>query len=54
MFFPYSLDLSHEFNVPLVGRCIRLGGNNRQLWVAGDDGKLFIISHNTAHYDKLI
>ncbi|GES99838.1 neurobeachin-like protein 1 isoform X2 [Rhizophagus clarus] len=49
-----NLEVSHGFSVPLVGRCIRLGGNNRQLWVAGDDGKLFILSHNAAHYDKLI
>ncbi|PKK73772.1 beach-domain-containing protein [Rhizophagus irregularis] len=54
VYFALSLEVSHEFSVPLIGRCIRLGGNNRQLWVAGDDGKLFILSHNAAHYDKLI
>ncbi|CAG8541891.1 2926_t:CDS:10, partial [Racocetra persica] len=47
-----SLDLCHEFEIPLIGRCIKLSNNNRQIWIAGDDGKLFIISHLGAHAGK--
>lgn len=49
-----SLDLCHEFDIPLIGRCIKLSNNNQQIWVAGDDGRLFIISHLSAHADKII
>ncbi|CAG8756847.1 5368_t:CDS:2, partial [Acaulospora morrowiae] len=39
-----SLNSLHDYEIPLIGRSIKLSADNRQLWISGDDGKLFIIS----------
>ncbi|CAJ0899985.1 13727_t:CDS:10 [Entrophospora sp. SA101] len=41
-----SLELHHEFTVPLIANCLKLSNNDMQIWIAGNNGKLLIVSDN--------